>query len=77
VGPLGERAAAASPLFQEERGVAVSGPLDGVRVLEFAGMGPAPFAVMMLADMGAEVVRVDRLGGTRPAAARVMTPAAR
>jgi alpha-methylacyl-CoA racemase len=43
----------------------VSGPLDGVRVLEFAGMGPAPFAVMMLSDMGAEVVRVDRLG-TRP-----------
>src|SRR5258708_4927198 len=30
-------------------------------------MGPAPFAVMMLSDMGAEVVRVDRLGGTRPA----------
>ena len=45
----------------------VSGPLDGVRVLEFAGMGPAPFAVMMLADMGAEVVRVDRLGGTKQA----------
>jgi alpha-methylacyl-CoA racemase len=45
----------------------VTGPLDGVRVLEFAGMGPAPFAVMMLSDMGAEVVRVDRLGGTRPA----------
>jgi alpha-methylacyl-CoA racemase len=44
----------------------VSGPLDGVRVLEFAGMGPGPFAVMMLSDMGAEVVRVDRLGG-RPA----------
>jgi alpha-methylacyl-CoA racemase len=45
----------------------MSGPLDGVRVLEFAGMGPAPFAVMMLSDMGAEVVRVDRLGGTTPA----------
>jgi alpha-methylacyl-CoA racemase len=45
----------------------VSGPLDGVRVLEFAGMGPAPFAVMMLSDMGAEVVRVDRLGDARPA----------
>lgn len=41
----------------------MSGPLDGVRVLEFAGMGPGPFAVMMLADMGAEVVRIDRLGG--------------
>jgi alpha-methylacyl-CoA racemase len=45
----------------------VSGPLAGVRVLEFAGMGPAPFAVMMLSDMGAEVVRVDRLGAPRPA----------
>src|SRR3984885_10540949 len=43
----------------------MSGPLDGVRVLEFAGMGPTPFAVMMLSDMGAEVVRVDRIG-TRP-----------
>jgi alpha-methylacyl-CoA racemase len=44
----------------------MSGPLDGVRVLEFAGMGPAPFAVMMLSDMGAEVVRVDRLGARPP-----------
>ena len=45
----------------------MSGPLDGVRVLEFAAMGPTPFAVMMLSDMGAEVVRVDRLGAVRPA----------
>jgi alpha-methylacyl-CoA racemase len=44
----------------------MSGPLDGVRVLEFAGMGPAPFAVMMLSDMGAEVVRVDRVGARPP-----------
>lgn len=36
------------------------GPLKGVRVLEIAGIGPAPFAVMMLADMGAEVIRIDR-----------------
>lgn len=36
------------------------GPLEGVRVLEIAGMGPGPFAGMMLADMGAEVIRVDR-----------------
>ena len=36
------------------------GPLSGVRVVEFAGIGPAPFAVMLLADMGAEVVRIDR-----------------
>lgn len=36
------------------------GPLAGVRVLEMAGIGPAPFAAMSLADMGADVVRVDR-----------------
>lgn len=38
------------------------GPLQGVRVVEIAGIGPGPFCAMMLADMGAEVVRVDRLG---------------
>jgi alpha-methylacyl-CoA racemase len=37
------------------------GPLQGVTVLELAGLGPAPFAAMMLADMGASVIRVDRL----------------
>ncbi len=36
------------------------GPLDGVRVVEIAGIGPGPFCAMLLADMGAEVVRVDR-----------------
>jgi alpha-methylacyl-CoA racemase len=40
----------------------VSGPLTGVSVVELAGVGPAPFAVMLLADMGASVVRVDRPG---------------
>lgn len=39
-----------------------SGPLDGVRVVEFAGIGPAPFCAMLLSDMGAEVVRIDRPG---------------
>jgi alpha-methylacyl-CoA racemase len=38
----------------------MSGPLEGVRVVELAGIGPGPFAAMMLADMGADVVRVDR-----------------
>jgi alpha-methylacyl-CoA racemase len=38
----------------------VSGPLEGVRVVELAGIGPGPFCGMLLADMGAEVVRVDR-----------------
>lgn len=39
------------------------GPLSGVRVVEFAGIGPAPFAVMLLADMGADVIRIDRAPG--------------
>jgi alpha-methylacyl-CoA racemase len=38
------------------------GPLDGLRVVELAGIGPAPFAGMVLADLGADVVRVDRPG---------------
>ena len=41
------------------------GPLQGVRILEVAGIGPGPFAAMMLSDMGAEVLRLDRLGGGR------------
>lgn len=39
-----------------------SGPLAGIRVVEFAGLGPAPFACMLLSDMGAEVIRIDRPG---------------
>ncbi len=39
---------------------ASSGPLAGLKVVEFAGMGPAPFCSMLLADLGAEVVRIDR-----------------
>ncbi|MFJ1865825.1 CaiB/BaiF CoA transferase family protein [Streptomyces sp. NPDC088097] len=42
---------------------APAGPLAGVRVVELAGIGPAPFAAMLLADLGADVVRVDRPGG--------------
>ncbi|WP_171052832.1 CaiB/BaiF CoA transferase family protein [Streptomyces marianii] len=40
------------------------GPLAGVRVVELAGIGPGPFAAMLLADLGADVVRVDRPGGS-------------
>ena len=36
------------------------GPLNGVKIVEFAGIGPGPFAAMMLADMGAELLRIDR-----------------
>src|SRR5262245_55677378 len=42
-----------------------SGPLKGVKILEFAGLGPAPFCGMLLSDMGADVVRVDRKAGAR------------
>ena len=44
------------------------GPLAGLRVLELAGIGPAPFVGMLLADLGADVVRVDRPGGPALAA---------
>ncbi len=39
------------------------GPLSGVKVVEFAGIGPGPFCCMLLSDMGADVVRIDRKGG--------------
>ena len=42
------------------------GPLRGVRVVELAGIGPAPYTGMVLADLGAEVIRVDRVDGDRP-----------
>lgn len=40
----------------------VAGPLRGLRVIEMAGIGPGPFCAMMLADMGADVIRIDRRG---------------
>ena len=41
------------------------GPLQGIKVIEIAGIGPGPFCAMMLADMGAEVLRVDRASNVR------------
>ena len=41
------------------------GPLAGLRIVEFAGIGPGPFCGMMLADHGAEVIRIDRASGGR------------
>src|SRR5947209_8160075 len=41
----------------------MSGLLGDVRVVEIAGLGPGPFAAMLLADLGADVLRVDRPGG--------------
>ena len=40
----------------------MTGPLDGLRIIELAGIGPAPFAAMMLADHGAEIIRIERPG---------------
>jgi alpha-methylacyl-CoA racemase len=42
---------------------AMTGPLHGVKVIEIASIGPGPFAAMLLSDLGAEVVRIDRSGG--------------
>ena len=36
------------------------GPLSGIKIIEVAGIGPGPYAAMMLADMGADVIRIDR-----------------
>ena len=46
--------------------MATQGPLAGIRVIEFAGIGPGPFCGMMLADMGAQIVRIDRTSGNWP-----------
>ena len=43
------------------------GPLSGYRIIELAGIGPGPFCGMMLSDMGAEVIRVDRISGSQSA----------
>src|SRR5688500_10783352 len=47
------------------------GPLAGVRVVEIAGIGPGPFAAMLLSDLGATVIRVDRAGHVPPAGANL------
>ncbi|MET7401324.1 CaiB/BaiF CoA-transferase family protein [Dactylosporangium sp. NPDC005572] len=47
----------------------MAGPLHGLRVVELAGIGPGPFAAMLLADLGADVVRVDRIGAASPVGA--------
>ncbi|WP_372465766.1 CoA transferase [Nocardia spumae] len=42
----------------------MSGPLGGVKIVESAGIGPGPFGGMLFADMGAEVLRVERVGAS-------------
>jgi alpha-methylacyl-CoA racemase len=44
-----------------------SGPLSGVKIIEIAGLGPGPFGAMLLADLGAEVLRIDRKDGAAAA----------
>ena len=48
------------------------GPLQGVKVVEFVGLGPAPFAAMLMSDLGAEVIRIDRPGAQGGGAAEVL-----
>lgn len=43
-----------------------AGPLDGIRIVEFAGIGPVPFAVTLFSDLGADVLRIDRAGAAWP-----------
>lgn len=50
-----------------DRSAESRGPLAGIRVIEFAGLGPTPFAAMLLADYGADVLRVQRIGAQSPA----------
>jgi len=47
------------------------GPLSGLKVLEFAGIGPGPFCGMLLSDLGADVVRIDRKGSGRSSPADI------
>ena len=42
------------------------GPLTGIKIIELAGIGPGPFRGMMLSDMGAEVIRIERPSGGNP-----------
>jgi alpha-methylacyl-CoA racemase len=53
------------------------GPLDGIRVIEIASLAPAPFGCMILSDLGAEVVRVERTEACAPGAAAPVDPLVR
>src|SRR5438067_9564454 len=53
---------------------AAMGPLEGIRIVELAGIGPGPFCAMLLSDMGAEVIRVDRAANVGQDDSRVGGP---
>src|SRR5436190_23551648 len=62
-----QRRARGAPLrASNEVMISHMGPLAGVRILEFEAIGPGPFCGMMLADMGADVLLVDRVSDPRP-----------
>ncbi|MET0386695.1 MAG: CaiB/BaiF CoA-transferase family protein [Polyangiales bacterium] len=54
---------AATRVSEDTTSAARKGPLSGLRVVEFAGIGPGPHVAMLLANLGAEVLRIDRPGG--------------
>jgi alpha-methylacyl-CoA racemase len=54
------------PAACARRDVPASGPLTGIRVLEFGGIGPGPFGAMILSDLGADVLRLDRPAASGP-----------
>src|SRR5436190_10632209 len=63
------------PISSAEVKPAATGPLAGVRIVEFAGIGPGPFAGMLLSDMGADIVRIERAsadGSAEPAQRRII-----
>jgi alpha-methylacyl-CoA racemase len=51
-------------MVADAEAASIAGPLNGVRVVELASIGPGPHCAMLLSDLGAEVLRIDRPGGT-------------
>ncbi|KAB2857392.1 MAG: CoA transferase, partial [Sphingopyxis terrae] len=47
-------------MIEKENGSAP--PAAGIRILEFSGLGPTPFGAMLLADLGADILRIERFG---------------
>lgn len=52
-------------LTWRQLGTSPAGPLSGIRVLEMSAIGPVPYACMLLSDLGAEIIRIDRIEGVR------------
>ncbi len=59
-----DRSPTGQPADPSEQPASPTGPLAGLTVIELAGIGPGPFAAMLLADLGADVIRIDRPGGS-------------